>query len=325
MNGCNCCQSPPCPPPFLVCESKSASGTKLPTPTHCGFLHDGKRYLTRTITTSGSRNESITQDLGFGGFTATSTSDCSFSETDVTTISATAPCTSTTTRSGFSNFSGSLSYNPGYPGSPYTLPFTESCSATRANDGSWSGSRTFTDENGSFTEDRTTACCNHPTGTTTTTYSNENPPPVGETTAEMISRIINLLPSTPNGSSCSSFRNLSPTESSYTVRRTSFKVKHLPTGTCYLKVWIQTRFTPESGSVVITPLATYEWNGSGNPCLPSPSTPADDDSQYIESSATEISEPGTDGTRLVEIQKWSCVPGYTPPDDGSANGFPPTA
>lgn len=157
------------------------------------------------------------------------------------------------------------------------------------------------------------------------TESFSNPDP-GESTESLISKTIESLPDFPGtwDGSCASIRNLSEDENSYSIRRIKWRVAHPPTGTCYLKVWLQKRFTPEDEEAeeVITPLTAYEWNGTGNPCLTDPAEIFTDEANRIEGSATTEDEPATNGETTIEIVKWSCVEGYEPPDDGSANGYP---
>ncbi len=119
------------------------------------------------------------------------------------------------------------------------------------------------------------------------------------------------------------YRNLSPDESSYSISRIKWRLKHAPSGTCYLKVWLRRRFTPEGGGVATyTPLETYEWIGSGNPCIPDKTKSVDHPDNTIYGEESEEQEPAEDGATAIEIQKYSCIRGYIPPDDGSANGFP---
>lgn len=132
--------------------------------------------------------------------------------------------------------------------------------------------------------------------------------------------------------SCSSFRNLSTDETSYSIRRVRWKIRHMPTGTCYLKVWLRLRFRPEgtTGSAdTFTPLPDYEWRGSGNPCFANAekaynyagsSVPSENNVVFSEQ--TETLEPATDGTVFIEIVKWSALEGYTP-DDPNDDGTRP--
>jgi hypothetical protein len=140
--------------------------------------------------------------------------------------------------------------------------------------------------------------------------------------------VTGLLPEWPDtwGGSCSAFRNLSPDESSFSIRKFKWRISHPPTGTCYLKVWLNRVFTPETGDPTITPLTPYEWSSSGNPCFSDTEKPPGHEDNKIVSSTTTEDVPGTDGTVSIEIAKWSCVPGYEPdisdPENPQANGFP---
>lgn len=109
---------------------------------------------------------------------------------------------------------------------------------------------------------------------------------------------------------------------SLSIRKAKWKLSHLPTGTCYLKVWLQTRFSPiGGGDDVITGLDPYEWFGSGSPCIEDPTLPVNDDAQIITSDEHDLDIPESSGTLSVEIVKYSCVEGYEP-EDGSTSGFP---
>jgi hypothetical protein len=90
-----------------------------------------------------------------------------------------------------------------------------------------------------------------------------------------------------------------------------------------MKVWLRKVFTPDGGGdPVITLLDPYEWTGTGSPCLADTTKVFSATENKITGSETTENEPTENGTTIVEIVKWSCVPGYIPPDDGSANGYP---
>lgn len=189
--------------------------------------------------------------------------------------------------------------------------------------GVWSGS--WSDSNGA-SGPRTRSCgSNLDPSSPSVSYSSEN---IAEATAALISRVVGLLPAwgeTWTGT-CSAYRNLSPDESSYSIRRFKWRLRHSPNGTCYLKVWLRKKFQPEGGGEpTYTSLPAYEWTGSGNPCIADPDLGVGHEDNEITSSETSEDEPATDGTVTIEIIKYSCVPGYTPPDDGSANGYPDPA
>lgn len=112
----------------------------------------------------------------------------------------------------------------------------------------------------------------------------------------------------------------------FSQTKLKYRVRHLPTGTCYLKVWISKIFTPAGGSPGTPVITSYEWTGSGNPCLTVPLDPVNADSQKINGSETEVGVPASAGITTVSLLKWSCVPGYEPdvsdPENLQPNGFP---
>jgi hypothetical protein len=108
-----------------------------------------------------------------------------------------------------------------------------------------------------------------------------------------------------------------------------WRLEHKPTGTCYFKAWLRRDWTPEGGSTVSTSIS-YEWTGTGNPCLIDPTKSVDDISNLIIPNPTEEGVPDTDGTvRIWDLLKYSCLPGYEPdqsdPDNPQPNGFPDPA
>lgn len=111
-----------------------------------------------------------------------------------------------------------------------------------------------------------------------------------------------------------------------THRKLKYRVRHLPTGTCYLKVWISKVFTPSGGSPGAPTITTYEWSGTDNPCLTVRIDPVNADSQKINGGETDVPVPSSPGVTTVSILKYSCVPGYEPDisEEGNPqpNGFP---
>lgn len=151
-----------------------------------------------------------------------------------------------------------------------------------------------------------------------------------------------VAPSSGDCSHCKAFANLAPDETSYTIRRVKFKIRHFPSGSCYLKVWLRTRFRPEGtsgASDVFTDLTPYEWTGAGGTapfCLVDPDKAYDHVDNRIDSDFfDEVEEPATDGSLYVEIKKYSCLEGYEPDDpeddgtrpdpDPNPNGWPAVA
>jgi len=102
----------------------------------------------------------------------------------------------------------------------------------------------------------------------------------------------------------------------------NWRVRHDPHASCYLKAWLRKTFQPTTGSPVVTDLDPHVWEGVGTPCLLSPFLPPDDPANTILSAETEELAPEESGDTTISILKFSYLPAYTPPDDGSANGYP---
>ena len=283
----------------------------------CGEINpdDGLRYLTLVTPFTNSINEYIADYGGAGGYY----SDVGSSSGSDTTTYTQNPCAWSTIYAGTSTRTQTV-FIPDYDPEDYNWSWQ--CNATRnSTTGAWTGTYTTT-ENGVVIDSGAvyTSCLEHSWGSTV--YSN---PYVEETTAALIARTVAALPAYPdprNESYTWSSRNLYPGELSYNLRRIKWRIVHSPNATCYLKVWFQRHFFPETGAEVITPLTPYEWIGSGTPCLIDVSKPFYYSENYIRSAFTEEMEPSTDGYVAIEIVKYSFVAGYVPPDDGTANGFP---
>lgn len=105
-----------------------------------------------------------------------------------------------------------------------------------------------------------------------------------------------------------------------------WRVKHEPSGTCYLKAWIKKTFTPAVGAPTVTDVTPYEWTGAGNPCLADPELAVDHADNLIKGTATEEAAPATNGVTTFQLTKYSCVSGYEPdisdPENPQPNGFP---
>jgi hypothetical protein len=107
------------------------------------------------------------------------------------------------------------------------------------------------------------------------------------------------------------------------VRKSRWRIVHPPTGTCFLRVWLRSVFTPKSGGApVIGSVAPYTWSGSGRPCYAVADKSPTDPANLIKGSAIDLAIPASEGTVRIEIVKWSYLPSYTPAD-GQPNGFPP--
>jgi hypothetical protein len=120
------------------------------------------------------------------------------------------------------------------------------------------------------------------------------------------------------------------------VGSTKWRVAHVPTPTCYLKVWVKSAFFDLADATVTeTLVGTYEWFGKGNPCIPKPFSPLSNyygssglDPANLIHSDSEVVEPvpETLGYSNIRIQKYSFVRGYEPdisdPTNPQPNGFP---
>jgi hypothetical protein len=112
------------------------------------------------------------------------------------------------------------------------------------------------------------------------------------------------------------------------------------TGTCYYKHWVMKRTETEAdpdaeppveASVSTTEAGTWEWIGTGNPCIPVPTSPREsDDNKITEEASDEIIVVVTGQTVEVGSAEvgsaiyYSCVPGYTPVsgDPTKPDGYP---
>lgn len=329
VGGCNCCDEPPCDAPSLEFRTRTATNSK---PDPCGiedYNANGTYWLVQTY----NRSYTFAQDGGGCHIDQTADSD---QVTTYTFDSGTGNCTGPVATCSGTVFEIVCESDPGCPGGgggTLTRSYNSNCSTSDSGvhycGGAGLGCSVTTSGSVVIDSDTTkhqdlvpSAFCTG-SGVDTWTLSDQW---TEETTAELITRTDTDLGSASWSSwsgSGSAYRNLSPDETSLTVRELEYRVLHVPTGTCYLKVWPRSRFTPEGGgSDVLTNLTPYEWIGSGNPCLSDSAVAYDHANNAITGASAPQDYPTSDGTTTVEIYKWSCVNGYIPPDDGSANGFP---
>jgi hypothetical protein len=120
------------------------------------------------------------------------------------------------------------------------------------------------------------------------------------------------------------------------VSRVKWRVRNLPSGTCYLRVWIKKTFMPDPADPVpgmppppppvpvITILEPAVWEGEGTPCFEFPLLGAGDPDNTIFTPEVLNPDPTLDGTETFELIKWACVPDYEPEIDNPAkpNGYP---
>jgi hypothetical protein len=108
-------------------------------------------------------------------------------------------------------------------------------------------------------------------------------------------------------------------------RKVKWRSWNYVTGTCYYKHWVMQRteteadpdaVPPVEASVSTTEAGTWEWIGTGDPCIPMPTSPRESDGNRMDEEAEdahEIAVPEVGQT--VEVGSaiyYSCVPGYTP-------------
>ncbi|MEI6036095.1 MAG: hypothetical protein WCS65_17660 [Verrucomicrobiae bacterium] len=350
MSACHCCEAPPVSV-GIECDSAAASKSK---PGPCGEINpaDSLYYLTVT-TVHNDGHTSVTQytvDPDTGECTSETTCSGTWTHTDTYTSgidtncdespdpgferwllwcrsgSATKTITWNTDCSTTTTYSGSVSaYSEGGWNCP---PPTCADFADYMEDASIASDGTISGTGDGVYLLEALAGTEPPAGVASVIYSNAS---AEETTADLITRTESAIPAYPDTwtGTCSSYRNLSGDETSYSVRKHKWRIAHPPSGTCYLKVWLQQVETPETGSPTITALDPYEWTGTGNPCLEDDTLAVDHADNKITGDETEIGIPTEDGTITVEIVKFSCVPGYEPdisdPANPQPNGYPDPA
>lgn len=312
---CNCCQQPICDAPALICDSISASKSKCgchivdgssnywtgltqgfcqvagDTPVYSGPTTAGKRYKTQTVTYVGCSTCPPPDPCPCSG-SITAVFDCSqcVSRAGNCAIYLSDCCGGGTAYPKLTSGSGSITCTNG------TGPF----SATVCPTGAWFRETiALTDEY------------------TTTQLKTDTANAIG----------IIAYPNTFTGV-CGPSANLSPDESSYSISRSKYKVRHYPTASCYLKAWVRKRFQPAGTfgpSDVVTDLATYVWTpGGSDPCLTDNTNPYSDIANRIDSAVLGTEdEPTSNGVSYLEIKKWSCLSGYTP-DDPNIDGTRPS-
>lgn len=345
MSACDCCRFPPFFEYLTVLECRQVSASKE---NGCGFINpaDGFYYAVRTtlsingITSVSTRSIidgiCVTSTVCSGVITITYSGSDSFgSYTSTETRTYNADCTFTVTFEGSSSYSWTnTEWNESY-----------SCQSTQASDGSWSG--TTTSPAG---PDTTYNFCYYPeSGSQVVT-----PAPLAAavvtyterlSTDDLISQTVEALPEWPDswsGGGCTAIatRNLHKSEASYSISRTQWRMRHAPTITCYLKVWLRKRFQGATQFHVwqepVTPppidtLLEYTWTGTGNPCFTDPLKTFFDVDNIIFGEENTENEPETNGTTYIYVLKVSLVEGYEPdlddlhPVTGNVikpNGFP---
>jgi hypothetical protein len=305
---CESCDCPPavcnpcCPVPELLCETRSASKTKFAA---CGVLHSGTYYLVmvETMEYGWSRTTTYTQDPVTGA--CTSVVVCAGSWTYAVELHCEGDDTEMPGVSYYCHFEETFQFtkNPDCTGSGAVISGSYYRTITEAGITEVLDDCTFNAGSGQwepyYPSNPCPGCPNltetytPPAGTPSTAYSSPWTP---ETTAALIARTEAALPSWPgtwSGTSCSALRNLSPDESSYSIREARFKFK-LPTGATLpagkkLVIDYQTTFTPEAGGSPTVTDASIEITGTDT-----------------ESSIITVSVP-SDGTTTLAMTAHECV------------------
>ena len=300
---CDCCNTPVCNAPSLVCEASNASKSKLiggctrawdcATNSGTGSLTKEEPCSGGTTFSSGGANcidRYLRQDVSLVGC-APCTGSMSFVVLiDPTTLAATLDsCSGSITCSGGTYGCGNI--NPG--GCP---PYSEPSGISHAATSTLSSIYT-TDQLKAAAIAALTPYTGSAFSLTTCSFSGTSWPVCGN---------------------CASIADLSVDETSYTIRRVRYSLRFSPNASCYLKVWLRKRFRPSGtsgASDVLTDLTTYEWAPTpvDGFCLANPAVrPGDNLNRVTTAWLGEETEPATNGVTYVEIKKYSCVPGYEP-------------
>jgi len=352
-SACDCCNQPPCPTPTLEfisvsanCETTCATGEiewnlqgKIQTTTIT--LVDGECKIEESC--SGSRSITYDSSGSTGGSTA-GEGTCSGSDTFTETTSFDDDCEGTIICSGSGNYTTTTYSGSGVSNTQVVAWTINADCSTTYSDG----------EGYAICPTSTVVTQSPPAGTASTVTSSlvklectlppypaypaffnswESPPALllGQgrfpTAKRDWNAFVARVPIDPTLNGGDSIDGVQVDAGSTKMeRKIKYRICHWPSGTCYLKVWISTIFTPLDGTPEAPVITSYTWTGTGNPCLTVPNDPVNADSQKINSSTTEVLPPATNGTKEVTILKWSCVNGYEPdvsdPDNKQNNGFP---
>lgn len=292
---CDCCATPDCPSVSIQWESRAASKAKCGHSEFPGFASTPpKRYLVATQVIAAFESEECTS---IPPFDADEIESREYSGECVNTINP-ANCVSTVTGSG----QVVITYCDGN-----SETVTLNCGTALGCDEYQSATTCVQDY----------ASLSGPAPYSTTTLSDEY------TTSLLMSNTAAALPAWDNdwNDTAGSLRNLTTDELNYSIRESKWRLRHAPSGTCYLKVWLREKFTPATGDPTYTNLDPYIWQGTGNPCVSDPTKHPSHSDNMITGPENTLVIPTTNGTVTVEVLKYSCVEGYEP-GEGEPNGYP---
>ena len=376
MSACNCCSEPPCAAPVLECVSVSAEcyspacGEVDPDQDPPVDLDADPPVLAKyckTVTTHHGDGEGDTIKTYSVDGEGNCTSTCSGSWTHKdsgTKFNGTIP----------DGFGGTSTINCSQWGSSTTYTYSDgSCSAEAVTDPT---AHSFAHNTTSTVGESGTYDCIDGVGTQTITAGGVTTSyPVDETICPCVGDSATLTPDTKDysdceevppcdlpefpefpswpttppddpvefedgqGSGCVAIRNWTVGGVSKNETKVQWRIRHSPTGTCYLKVWLRKTTTvtgdptadpPVEDEVTTDDSETYEWEGTGNPCIDNPDDGASATSNdIIDEDDHAIDPPDENGSISIEILKYSCLRGYEPDvsdeDNPQPNGYPDPA
>lgn len=353
LGACNRCEEPPCVAPVLEFISVQAScdvcGYALPAHDDLGTGEECLRFATRTDVYTDERI--LIGDTSTPGYTLDQTNQSSQTDVRSKTQNEAGACVENYVSGAYSKLEELFNVQDGV-GTVDDFVYSES--ATAGSDGVFTGTWTYTDNLDAGNNDSGASVGLAPASplapdntwayTSPGIYVNSFTSGGADyldtlTFSAPVTTCEPVLPAWPawegdseaalitgQGYATSALRAAGGTCGlTITLRSVKWRVKHQPSGTCYLKAWIRKTFTPATGSPT-TSESTYEWTGTGNPCLADPALAVDHEDNRIYGSATEETAPETAGVVTWEILKFSCVSGYEPdisdPENPQPNGFP---
>lgn len=315
---CNCCgRTDNDGSPGLIWDTVSAIGSRYATACGTsGFLGSGL-FLTKTLVINSTIRTTYTDTATPPYYGNTSTTA---SYTDVTAYSSTVDgcrstyvCNGSVLATSAEDQQGPATVRTGtYATTPpsTTCVFTGDVGIPTPNLTDRNMVHTVTNIKSAYVYEVTTT-----TGTSSTTFNYYSTTSLADedNAATMEARVV--LPAYDgvyDATTGNSSRYLAASELSIALEQSKYKISHSTPSSCYLRVWIERVFSPESGGDdVVSDLAEYLWSG-GTGCY---------SATAVESEATTLAIPSTNGTATARIKKYSCVAGYEP-GTGQQNGFP---
>lgn len=351
LGGCNCCEQPQCSAPELEYRSATCETCGFVIPTHPDVTEEDRAEVYGNLEMVYTRTTSLFSESGEGDSYTSSTITVEESGSRKYTMSVVdGECVESFVEGSWSSVTTSVStYAHPEFGYNYTDVATDTTSADET--GVWTGTFVTTSESDPASNGSVASSSAAPTvfpnadfdfagGIFTLAYT-ESDFYTSLSIAHQVKYTTPVEPCTPpdypgwpsevessewtegQGAESAALKSDGPPPMKTQIE---YRLRHLPSGTCYVKVWIAT-VTALDGEAPSAPvITTYEWAGTGNPCLPVPLAAADDDAQKISADAVEILPPATAGSISVSVLKFSCVQGYEPDtsdeENPQPNGYP---